>query len=987
MSNPASNDHTDQPNTLFTRLKKACFIRNMTIRKRLILFVGLLVALTFLVSTFSYLRNHKAVTYIDKTHTLRVPTALVSASARVNLLKMRSSIHNYLMLGDPQYREDYEEARRAFEQDIAHMESLAPSWTNPANTERLDQIQKTFERWSPLPDKMFALRDNPLQNQPALRIMSEEGNPLVQVILRNAETMVLQQSRREATPENLILIKTIADFQNSFAIMVSHMRSYITTQNADIRDTLRPQQLANLIHWKKLLSQRDNLTTTQQSLLDSIETNKEAFGPIEQQIIETIESEHAYEDRYLFRNQALPLAEHMIQLLDEMITDQQNLLQQDLTTGKNDITIAQWLTLIGGGIVLFFGLLVAFLFDQSIAGPIERLTTTVEHMNAGDLQARTDIESHDEIGTLARAFNTMTRNLGVSQKKLVGYNYTLEQQVAQRTSELAEAVKKAEEAQKTAEQANHSKSQFLANMSHELRTPLNAIIGYSEILKEDAEDVGYSDFVADLDKIHASGRHLLSLINDILDISKIEAGKMELYLEDIDIASLMQQVVNTITPLLTQNENHLELIVDDKVGTMYTDVTKVQQILVNLLSNANKFTKHGTITMAVRHISQAQKTQSPIYYGSQSSDEWILFYVRDTGIGIAPDQIGHLFQAFTQADSSTTRKYGGTGLGLTITYHYCLMMGGNIHVESIPDVGSTFTVSLPVVVPKDTRDFDRTRDEQHSPTTAQSPSPPTTARDDTPTSYGTVLVIDDDPVARDIIARHLQKEPLHILTAENGIDGLQQAKTARPDVITLDVMMPNMDGWTVLAALKTDPELADIPVIMLTFIDEHEIGFTLGASDYLVKPIDWERLTSMVRKYHPDSNIVTEADAGYILVVEDDDATRELLHRSLEKEGWSVVEAENGRIAMDYIAEQHPKLLILDLMMPEMDGFQVITALQRDSIYRTIPVIVVTAMELTAQERQFLDGSVARILQKGGYNKEGLFEEVRNLILSCVRKH
>ena len=511
----------------------------------------------------------------------------------------------------------------------------------------------------------------------------------------------------------------------------------------------------------------------------------------------------------------------------------------------------------------------------------------------------------------------------------------------------ARLFKEIEEKSGQLEVASRHKSEFLANMSHELRTPLNAIIGYSEMLQEDAADLGAERFVADLQKIHASGRHLLELINAVLDLSKIEAGKMDLYLESIDIASLVRDVAAVIKPLAEKNTNRLNLECAELIGSMHADLTKVRQSLFNLLSNACKFTERGTVSLAV-----ARETDD--------SGEWITFAVSDTGIGMTPEQIGRLFEDFSQAEASTTRRYGGTGLGLALSRRLCRMMGGEITVASALGEGSTFTMRLPAVVAE----------------TNVEPVPVPSAAGE-PQAAGTVLVIDDDATVRDLMKRFLVKEGFRVALATGGEDGLRLARELRPDAITLDVMMPGMDGWAVLSALKADPDLADIPVIMLTIVDDKNLGYALGASDYLTKPLDRERLLSVLNKYRREAPV---------LVVDDDATLRELLRRILEGAGYTVVEAENGRIALERLRTMAPGVILLDLMMPEMDGFEVVAEMRRHEAWRTIPIVVVTAKELTVEDRQRLNGYVERVLEKGAYSRDTLLAEVRDLVAACVAR-
>jgi adenylate cyclase len=561
-----------------------------------------------------------------------------------------------------------------------------------------------------------------------------------------------------------------------------------------------------------------------------------------------------------------------------------------------------------------------------MVGPIQALRAGAERIGGGDLSQRIRIKTGDELEALADQFNVMAGRLKESYAGL-------EQKVEERTREV-------EEKSRQLEVASQHKSQFLASMSHELRTPLNAIIGLTEMMVTNAARFGTEKAAEPLRRVHRAGSHLLGLINQVLDLSKIEAGKLELSPDWVNLTPLVNEVVDTARPLAEQNNNRLVIKGQENLGSLTVDPMRLRQILLNLLSNACKFTKQGEVTLLARKLVDERN--------------WIEFAVSDTGIGMTPEQQAKLFEEFTQADSSTARQYGGTGLGLAITRKLARMMGGDVTLTSEAGKGSTFTVRLPA-------------------STDVPAGAPISSDRGRSIRADCVLVIDDDATARELISDHLKAGGFSVVAAAGGVEGIKLAKELQPTAITLDVMMPDLDGWSVLAALRQDPELADIPVIMVSIVDDKRRGIALGAAGYLTKPIDRERLHRLVRRFQAPT-LPTR-----VLMVEDDASQRERMLGWLERPQWIVREAANGREALNLLRGEKPDVILLDLMMPEMDGFEVVAALQKNTGWRDIPVIVITSLDLDAKDRERLNSGVQSVLVKDKFRPEDLVERIRRL--------
>jgi signal transduction histidine kinase/CheY-like chemotaxis protein len=595
------------------------------------------------------------------------------------------------------------------------------------------------------------------------------------------------------------------------------------------------------------------------------------------------------------------------------------------------------ITLIASLVCVLLAIVLGYLISRTIALPLRQLQSAMDDVAKGDLERTVAIGGGGELAALAESFNSMRGKLAVAQKRLAGWNQALERTVADRTAELTRATAEAKDARAVAEQANQLKSEFLANMSHELRTPLNAIINFSRILAAGMRGPVNEDQLDYLTRIRHSGDHLLGLINDVLDLSKIEAGRMELYKEPLAIADLLQSVMSSATGLTKSKPIELIQDIAPDLPVVEADRTRVRQILLNLLSNAAKFTDEGTITLRA----------------ARAGGE-IVISVADTGIGIAPEFHGTIFEEFRQVDSGSDRRYEGTGLGLAICRRFVALHGGRIWLESAPGQGSTFSFSLPCGAPAAPAPVD-----EQGAVVVQAGLP--------------ILVIDDDPSVIEIVSAYLGHQGYAVHGVGESRRALEQARALRPAAIILDILMPHKDGWEILADLKADPELQDVPVILYTIVENQQLGLALGASAYLTKPIDAEQLCATVARL--------TAGAASILVIDDDPNAIEVVRASLGVVGgYQISAAAGGQAGLDAIAAAPPDLVVLDLMMPEVDGFSVLDRLARDPRTSAIPVIVLTAKDLTIAERALLAQRVSGLVAKGGASTDALLSKVAALL-------
>lgn len=533
-----------------------------------------------------------------------------------------------------------------------------------------------------------------------------------------------------------------------------------------------------------------------------------------------------------------------------------------------------------------------------------------------------------------------------------------------------------------AEAANRAKSAFLANMSHELRTPLNAIIGYSEILEEDLQDEGCIEYVADVEKIRSSGKHLLHLIDDLLDIARIESGKMELYLESFDIAALTNKVANEVQPLMAANGNQLEICFAPNLGSMNADLTKVRQILWNLLTNAAKFTAQGIVKLTVERCQANEDIQAGEGAEEKRSSyapvPQILFHIADTGIGIPLEKQPYIFQPFTQVDDSSTRRYGGTGLGLAISSHFCRIMGGTLSVSSEVERGTTFSVKLPaeVAAGDGVQVLEVTEDERllRNQFDLIGPQPSSISN--------LVLVIDDDRTVRDALIQHLNQDGYRVVTAWSGGEGLRLARELNPGLIVLDLSMPALDSWAVLSTLKADPLLAQIPVVMQNTpkfdrADRSINGFVLGVCECLTDADAFKRLALLLQAYQRSPETSAPA-TNRILLVQEDQTTQQVLGRLLTKTGWAVAAVDSCPAAIVQLQVGRPDLILLDLMLPQMSSFKFLYSLRQVPEWQSIPVVCTIATDLTSTDYQYLNRCITFLSQQGTLNAEVVLHQIQH---------
>lgn len=617
----------------------------------------------------------------------------------------------------------------------------------------------------------------------------------------------------------------------------------------------------------------------------------------------------------------------------------------EFNTEKTQKVIYQ-LSLAVAAVSFFFivvGIIISFLFSATITRPIAELVYATEKISEGQLSYEAKIYSDDEIGILAKSFNKMTKDLKYHTDALESLTSSLEDKVKERTNELELMNEKLQESNIKIKESDRLKSEFLTRMSHELRTPLNAILGFSGILLSGIEGDLSEPVKDDVKRIENSGKHLLNLINNILDLSKIESGKMELHKEYVDIKDIIQEVISTTVSLVKEKGLDIKEEIDQDIPLIFVDKTRISQVIMNLISNAIKFTEAGYITVQARN-----------------REKEILLSISDTGIGIAEENIKKVFEEFSELAGVSGRYISSTGLGMAISKKFIEMHGGNIWVESIVGEGSTFHFTIPLAEQK----IEDKAIEEEKDIYEEGPA--------VTTKLKTVLIVDDDPQVVSLYNRYLEKEGYKTIDVQLPEKVLETAKTVIPDVIILDILMPQRSGWEIIEELKKSPVTNKIPVIICSIVDEKNRGFALGATAYLIKPITKGELITVLNKI--------EQKMKNILIVDDNENDVKLIGKMLQPEGYQIYSAYSGEEGIKKIKAMPPDLIILDLMMPRVDGFAVIEELRSHKSLRHIPVIIITAKGLSEANIGEFQDNVKKLFHKGYFTKGELVNSVIQIL-------